>query len=453
MCNACDQDDDDDNATDDEESRGGGGDGGVGVAPMLLPQTHPPPKHPPPPIRFVATAAGTGSGSGGTGSGAVHAQSQPHTHKKPLSALAHSFTAPASLTLPPMPPPPAAAAAATAGLRRFAGPAGPVGPAGPAGFPHPPPHRGAGPFGTVDPRLVDVCFYHGNCLDGALCAALIKRVAPRARCVPISWTSLDTALATGAVVVFADVTPKAPLLHAVLQVAAAVMAIDHHVSAWCTLTTVLPPVAFMFDVRESAATLVWTWITSWLGAAAGPFPPLLPYAKALDLFDWSELRDPDALRVCRAYEATTQPTVESLLGVLEEGERFLGNLRGMLDAVEAVIGLQISRAVASSEVVLLHQQYPRVRVGVVNTQTGVNFLALHMYSVMPIDVVWAWYYHARTRRVRVLLRSGGRFDCEAYASQFGGGGHPNAAAFTCELSVMRSHFCEPPDASAVLDGD
>jgi hypothetical protein len=305
----------------------------------------------------------------------------------------------------------------------------------------------------VDPRLVDMCFYHGNCLDGALCAALIKRVSPRARCVPISWTSVDTALAAGAVVVFADVTPKAPLLQAVVQVAAAVMAIDHHVSAWCTLTTVLPPVAFMFDVRESAATLVWTWITSWMGAAAGPVPPLLPYAKALDLFDWSELRDADGLRVCRAYEATTQPTVECLLVVLEQGDRFLGTLRGMLDAVEAVIGLQISRAVASSEVVLLHQQYPRVRVGVVNTQTGVNFLALHMYSVMPIDVVWAWYYHARTRRVRVLLRSGGRFDCEAYASQFGGGGHPNAAAFTCELSVMRSHFCEPPDASAVLDGD
>jgi hypothetical protein len=300
---------------------------------------------------------------------------------------------------------------------------------------------------------VDVCFFHGNCLDGALCAALVKQLAPRARCVPSTWTSVDPTEATGAVVVFVDVTPKAPLLQAVLQVASAVMVIDHHVSAWCTLTATLPPVAYMYDVRESAATLVWTWITSWVGSLAGPPPPLLPYAKALDLFDWTEVPDPDVVRMCRAYEATTQPTVTRLLGVLEEGDRFLVSLRGMLDAVEAVVGLQMSRAVASSEVVFLHQQYPRVRVGVVNTQTGVNFLALHMYSVMPIDVVWAWYYHARTRRVRVLLRSGGRFDCEAYASQFGGGGHPNAAAFTCELAVMRSHFCEPPEASAVLDGD
>jgi hypothetical protein len=257
------------------------------------------------------------------------------------------------------------------------------------------------------------------------------------------WTSDHAALAAGRTVVFVDVTPKAPLLATIRDAAAELMVIDHHVGAWQALHATLRPSAFLFDVNESAATLVWMWITSWLGLSAGPRPPLLPYARALDLFDWTTIEDPLALRLCRVYEATTQPTVECLLGILAAGEGFLVWLRSVLDPVEAVVLLQISRAASAAELVMLHQQYPAVRVAAVNTQTGINFLAYHLYTTLDVDVVWAWYYHAPSHRVRVMLRSGGRFDCEAYASQFGGGGHPNSATFSCDLHVMRTHFCEP----------
>jgi uncharacterized protein len=361
----------------------------------------------------------------------------------------------AAAALPPTPAPPPTPARRVGGLapplQPYVPVASRVASAGVAAalppFVLPPGH----PAGLgVDPRAVHVCFYHPHCPDGTLAAALLRRVAPRARFLPCVWDSIDPAVVTGRVVAFLDITPTHVVLRAVVAAAAAVMVADHHVGARDVLAALLPPAAYVFDTQECGASLTWAWIHRWLGAAAGPPPPVLPYAKALDLFDWRALEaagDRDAMRMCRAYEVSTEATVDRMEAVLAEGEGFLTRLRANLGLIDTVVNLQLGRACAGVETVLLYR-FPGVRVAVVNTQTYVNFLAHRLYTTTPVDLVWAWYHHGPSRRVRVMLRSGGRFDCNTYAAAFGGGGHPNAATFSCEPHAMRAHFCELPPPTA-----
>jgi hypothetical protein len=307
---------------------------------------------------------------------------------------------------------------------------------------------GPGPGPGFDPATVDVILYHGNCLDGALSAALAKSVAaPTCRVQPCWWDDACTEALRGLRVACVDMTPPEPMLWRLATTAGALFVVDHHASALDMLTRCLRPHQFLFNARECGASLVWQWLCGWRPALRAATPPLLPYVRALDLFRWDD--DPalagvqDAMLVSRALDAYMEPTVPSMEAALAQGPEFLVHLRACLPILNRCIDKQVARACASSARMRLAWQ-PGVCVAMVNTQTFVNFVAHELYTRQPVDVVWAWYCHGPSGRVRVSLRSWGtKFDCAAFAQLFRGGGYvgggnPNSAGFTCTLDVMRS---------------
>jgi hypothetical protein len=305
------------------------------------------------------------------------------------------------------------------------------------------------PARTVHPLKIDMCMYHGNCMDGACAAALVRRVldAHGHPCVfvPCWWETVDMVAIVGKTVLFVDITPSITLLGSVCAAAKDVFVIDHHASAAETLHALLHRTQFIFNEAECGSTLTWMWLQSHMPEVcnADTVPPLLPYIKALDLFDWRELMaagDHDSMRVCRALEVGTEPSVTNMQLILDGGHEYLATLRRNLAVIDPIIEYQITRCVSAAEVhALVHMPY--VRVAVVNAQTFINFLAHRLYSTTSVHVAWIWYYHGPTRRVRVMLRSSGRFDCNAYARAYHGGGHPNSASFVCsDERSMRNHL-------------
>lgn len=293
--------------------------------------------------------------------------------------------------------------------------------------------------------------YHGNCLDGALAAALVRTVAgPGCRAQPCWWDDGCTEGLRGLRVACVDITPPEAMLWRLAATAGALYVVDHHASAREVLHRCLQPHQFLFNTRECGASLVWQWLGSW-HEAPGPSPPaLLPYIRALDLFSWQDpalAGVPDAMAVSRALDACLEPTLPAMEAALAQGDLFLAHVRACLPLLNRCIDTQVARACASCAYMRLAWQ-PTVRVAMVNTQTFVNFVGHRLYTctARPVDVVWLWYWHGPSGRVRVSLRSCTTFDCAAFAMLFQGGGHVNAAAFTCTLDVMRSCLVqEAPD--------
>lgn len=229
-------------------------------------------------------------------------------------------------------------------------------------------------------------------------------------------------------VVFVDLTPSPTVIAEVISKAKNVFIVDHHESARVILLTQLTSDMVLFDVKECGASLAWRWV---YGSA--PYPPLVKYIKALDIFDWSDMlvEDPSAMSLSRCIEHVVSPTVPDMEDALSRGAAFLEQMRIARPLADTVIDRQIDRCLGSIEYFSL-KHADRIRVAVVNTQHFINHIAYRIYTTNNVHLVWLWYKHGASRKVRVMLRSNGRFDCQHYAYIYGGGGHVNSAMFTCD---------------------
>lgn len=287
------------------------------------------------------------------------------------------------------------------------------------------------------PTAVDICFYHGNCHDGALAAAIIQRVSPAAVCVPAWWHALPKRApdCTGKSVLFVDLMPCEEVLCAVQAVAAAVLVIDHHESA----EPLLRLVPHVYDPGECGASLAWAWA---FGSAV-PYPPVVQYVRALDRFEWADLLpvDPDAIRVSRAIEQLVLPNPHAFAEALTAGELFMTHVRASAAIVERVVELQVDRAMASVEYLTLAGKDDTV-VAVINSQHYANWISHRLHTTQPhVHITWVWYHNGRRESTCVSMRSDAKFDCARYAKTHGGGGHPNSAAFIVEdISDMWCHL-------------
>ena len=298
----------------------------------------------------------------------------------------------------------------------------------------------------MDPSAVDICFFHMHCRDGALAAAFIKQRAPACVCVP-AWRDEIPQSApdiTGKNVIYVDLTPAASVLAEVLSRARDVVVLDHHESVRLTLSSMMRPEAYRFDLTECGATLAWKWTH---GDGPLPTPPeFMLYVKALDLFDWSSLSrmDPNAMNVSRAIEAIVSPDVDTMLGILDCSTA-MEDIRRQSTTINRMIDAQIDRCLGSAEFYTLNTR-PHARLVVINSQHFVNWIAHRLYTTYEITLVWAWYRHGPSRKIRIMLRSNGTFNCQLYARLYGGGGHATSASFICDtFDEMLSHMYAPRD--------
>lgn len=274
----------------------------------------------------------------------------------------------------------------------------------------------------MNPSNVDVCYYHGNCHDGALAAAIVKQHAPpHCEFVPTWWESLPGKFHVhNKNVLFVDLTPSPTVLTEVLAKCKNVFIIDHHESARSVLLTQLTMDMVLFDSKECGATLAWKWVH---GPKEVPMPAIVKYIKALDMFDWSQLvaEDPMAMSISRCIEHMVSPTVNEMEAALLRGGEFMDQIRSQREVVDVVIERQLDKCFGSIEYYTLRHT-DRIRVAVVNVQHFINHIAHRIYSTTNVHVVWLWYKHGASRKIRIMLRSNGKFDCQHYAFLYGGGG-------------------------------
>lgn len=279
---------------------------------------------------------------------------------------------------------------------------------------------------------VDIVLYHGNCHDGALAASIIKQKTKEScMFVPTWWESMPCKV-TGKNVVFVDLTPCPKVLAEVLATARSVFIIDHHESAHAILVTQMTLDMILFDTKECGSTLAWRWIHG----PEEPYPALVKYIKALDVFDWTEFAEDarTAMSISRCIEQLVPPTVVDMETALRRGEPFLEDMRQAQQTVDTVIERQIDRCMGSVEYCVL-KRASHIRIAVINSQHFINHIAYRIYNAQNVHVVWVWYRHGATQKMRVMLRSNSRFDCQQYALMYGGGGHPNAATFSCDTEI------------------
>ena len=298
----------------------------------------------------------------------------------------------------------------------------------------------------MNPKDAEVVFYHMHCRDGALAAAVLQQVAPGCVCVP-AWRDEVPQSApdiTGKIVVYVDLTPAPSVLAEVLARARDVFVLDHHESVRMTLATMMRPTSYRFDLKECGATLAWQWAHGDDEAALAAPPEFMLYVKALDLFDWSALarRDPDAMYVSRAIEAIVAPDVTTMLGILSSTTAMAG-IRAQSVTINELIDAQIDRCLGPVEYYTLSAR-PHARLVVVNSQHFVNWIAHRLYTTRDVTLVWAWYRHGPSRKIRVMLRSNGSFNCQMYARMYNGGGHASSASFLCNsFDEMLGHMYTP----------
>lgn len=192
----------------------------------------------------------------------------------------------------------------------------------------------------IDPHAVTIAFYHGNCLDGATGAAVLKMVNPAVVCVPTWRYSIPEHAppVRGAHVVFIDITPT--YLSSMAHVAKSVTVLDHHVSDADMLATMHQD-SYRFDPHMCGAALVWQWVHG----KDAPMPPLLRYIDALDRFDWTEVtaEDPDAILLCRTLEAITKPDVDTMQALLAM-DNPLEYFRARIPIVMSVLNPQVEKS-------------------------------------------------------------------------------------------------------------
>jgi hypothetical protein len=291
------------------------------------------------------------------------------------------------------------------------------------------------------PMDIDICFYHGNCHDGALSAAILKqKTKPTCEFVPTWWDSLPVKPHLyGKNVVFVDLTPSPGVLAEVLAKAARVFIVDHHESARATLLKLVKADMVKFDVAECGSTLAWQWAND----GSVDYPPLVKYIRALDMFDWSDIihEDPQAMNLSRCIEHIVSPTVVDMEAALRGGSAFLDSMRAALPIADNIISRQIDKCLGSVEYFTLRHVDRMVNVAIINVAHFINHVAHRVYSSTHVHLVWVWYRHGSSRKIRIMLRSNGQFDCQRYATMYGGGGHPNAAMFVCDReSAMWEHM-------------
>lgn len=313
-------------------------------------------------------------------------------------------------------------------------------------------------------------FYHADCLDGFGAAyAAWRQLGDAARYRPLhhgqSWNPEDV---RGCQVVILDFSFARPQLEAMATEAAGVFQLDHHGTARDMWQQELGPVApglqhyqhptlplkVAFDLGKSGARLAWEHFHP-----AQPVPLALQHIEDQDLWKFTL---PETRAFCRALrlrpfdftswdllvgqaESSNMPTYRQLCA---EGA-----------AIDRFMEIEVERLAQSSQVMPARLkgeaidplQAQRHGLPVLETDGGcwraIPGLAINANSLFTSELghllaqqsgtyglIWQL---AGDGKVKASLRAENRVNVALIAEQYGGGGHPNAAAFRMELDRFK----------------
>jgi oligoribonuclease NrnB/cAMP/cGMP phosphodiesterase (DHH superfamily) len=295
----------------------------------------------------------------------------------------------------------------------------------------------------LSPRAVDCVVYHKGCADGLTAAWALWRIAPTARFLAATYDDDVDALleaTRGRHVIVVDLSFSRAVHLRVRAVAAALLVLDHHASAYRDVGAERDAV---FDMTRSGATLAWAY------ANDAPAPPLVACVQDRDLWQW---RLPHSEQFSAAYELL-------LSGAHENDASFLTTMHS-IDALYCSSSLKgfiaegavLLRSNAAHIARVLRDKNAvgrrRLRgfdVVVVNSTVLISELGAALCSAYPTACcAIVCRYDAAKSAHSVSARSSAtthpEIDCSAIAKHFGGGGHRQAAGWKWPHSDIESMF-------------
>ena len=270
---------------------------------------------------------------------------------------------------------------------------------------------------TSSQHAPTVVLYHANCADGFGAAWALRKKYPDARYLPVKHGEPPPAGLDKAHVVMVDFSYGRDVIEQLAASTADLFILDHHVTAQAALAGL--PYAH-FDMTKSGAVLAWEW------AHPEPVPWLLQYIQDKDLWAWQLPGSREISAGLASYPFDFQVWDGLTQDVLEtEGRAILRREHALMDTIVA-------------ESVLVNfagETVPAVYSPVMTSQLGERLCA-----GFPFCVIW---HEQNGRRYFSLRSKRGTADVSAIAARYGGGGHVNAAGFSCPVQSETSDILNP----------
>ncbi|MES2952967.1 MAG: DHHA1 domain-containing protein [Patescibacteria group bacterium] len=267
-----------------------------------------------------------------------------------------------------------------------------------------------------------VIIYHSDCPDGFGAAwAAWKALGDTASYLPVLNRAEVPEGLEGKEVYTLDYSFREEQVRTHAPLAKRWVIIDHHV-------TNEPAVAHatdsLFDLGHSGAALSWSYFHK-----EAPTPTLIKYVENADLWKF-EL--PNAREITQAI-ASAPRTFESWnkLELLLETKEGTEKLRAEGELMRTMNERDIAKLAENAEEVMFEGH----RVYAVNSALSrhTSELGHVLYTKLPpMALIWS----RRGKRVVVSLRSDGSVDVAKIAQKYGGGGHPQAAAFSWDADTF-----------------
>ena len=273
-----------------------------------------------------------------------------------------------------------------------------------------------------------ICFYHAGCPDGFGAAWAARRAwGDDGIYRPCGHDDLlDARDFEGDLVVFADIAPSNETLLDLAEWTGRLVVLDHHVSARdrCEADPAIARAVqqrghqILFDLAHSGAMLAWKYFSP-----GEPVPDLLRYVEDQDLWRWA-LPDSVAVNAAigaypRTFECWDELAARDAEDLAREGRPIERSHRA---DVERALKLAHPVALGSRRLEAVNSNHLRSAIG--------HELATRARFDEPIGLV----YRLLGDRVFVSIYSVGDCNVAKIASDYGGGGHRNAAGFSIPLS-------------------
>lgn len=289
---------------------------------------------------------------------------------------------------------------------------------------------------TTQIKIFDVIVFHYPCQDG-LASGYVALLAHKLSGNPIPdlypiahGTSIDMARLESKRVLFCDYSPKLDVLNQIELLAKEIVVLDHHVSAQRDLS--LKPYA-IFDMDKSGVGLTWDYFFP-----DNQIPLFLSMIEDRDLWTW---KISGSKEFCSGF-FTACSSIESY--DFDELFKLFDELNSNPDKIDYYLNFGSAIEKSTSRKVLSIAQgalkkivtYKEKRVCIVNcTGDYISELGNIISSSPDVDYALLWRHNAVTNEYYVSLRSTGtKADVSVIASEYGGGGHPNAAGFSCKTN-------------------
>lgn len=298
--------------------------------------------------------------------------------------------------------------------------------------------------------MTNIVLFHKACSDG-YCAFVIAKNAEQAPTLyyPLVPHRLEHQLAR----VFQDVTDQGLELSSIRSFDLAftpaaldmctsrcsdVLIFDHHKSTLDNFAQ-RKSSKLIFDNDKSGARLAWDYYHP-----DEPAPLLVAYIEARDLWQFNRVANSRA--VTDVLYAMLEPhglegdNLTHWTSLLSYGEAEFQPILDMAPTLQQVKQLQVNSALSKGSAHRWAIGGQDLRVFIVNSDTHISDLGNSALEKLDDDgqrkhdLALIWYWNERKRTFHVSLRScpASPADAQQIAARFGGGGHRNAAGFTCQ---------------------